>query len=1131
MAPPLPFVEFLDHLRQRGFAVGLQQHQDLARLCLQRSDEFARSPQLFLRSVIALLARNKEDIRELETLYGRYFAEALRDLNLDSPSLASGRDQGLIQRQVAEVPAPRSFPTRLRQAMTARPWLTAGLAAAVFALFFASGFLVQRLREQRTVPPETQTKAPAPTQPQSPPGTDATPGPPKPPELQELPQLPPARTELHKKEVLRIAWPLPAVLLLILSFRRRRADLQRWAKGYWRAARNTLGGYYEPKLDFEAVLAPALSRADLDDMATILGRSDDRPPSRQLDGERSVRATAAGGALPRLVFARQPTARTVLILCDVAVDMALWQRKTRALCEGLSRRGVPVVLRYFNGDATWVSAQPHGPRQPLEQVHKHDPEAALLVLSCGFMAQAPGRGLEPALWLQLLTRFRLRAWLNPIHDKRVWRAAFSHADFPLRVLPMTRKGMLAAAYELAQERERRRHIQQADASPERAATAADAERLRRLLCIWPDAPLEFAEVLRQSLCPDIPESALIEVWTSSDAASSHRLRWDLEHRARWYRELQQEDARYQSADELPKRKEERARRLLLRLLHAAKPQTDAQDARFLSWRLACALQQLYLHDPDEHNVKEALATLAELSQGPLWEDVADALDPLGVPMLPRPGKRASLPLSEPVRKQLQKQVVHLIRRSASGQVHVPSRRPEKGSAATPPPADLRRPSWLPRPGLRDLAPAVLLFGLCAFAAYKKGIGSERIENYEAYRIEIEADPTASRCNESSQLGLILRTSPETLGPDFTPHSVLLCEDPACARGAKTVQLTGFETRLRIDRPAQDRAYHLRSTLRNGSLAYSKQRLVPGYTPPAMAELVLRGRTRSGKPITERIPFQATDAAGCIYRGTLGDTLRLRAGAVAVHAEHPGYGVMDETVQLGPGDHKSFEVILVPLVPPGMVRIPAGSFLMGSNDGEPDEKPVHRVTLAEFFMDKTEVTVAAYRDCVRSNACTKPDTGGYCNYGETDKEDHPINCIDWIQANKYCKSQGKRLPTEAEWEYAARGTDQRKYPWGNNDPGSWICWNRNLDQGTCPVGKYSRDRSPFDVMDMGGSLWEWVNDYYSEKYNKPGDRTNCAIRGASWAGSIASFARAADRDRLAPASRNLELGFRCARTAE
>ena len=129
----------------------------------------------------------------------------------------------------------------------------------------------------------------------------------------------------------------------------------------------------------------------------------------------------------------------------------------------------------------------------------------------------------------------------------------------------------------------------------------------------------------------------------------------------------------------------------------------------------------------------------------------------------------------------------------------------------------------------------------------------------------------------------------------------------------------------------------------------------------------------------------------------------------------------------------------------MLAIPAGTFRMGANDVGDDAKPVHAVSVAAFCMDPTEVTVAAYKGCT---SCSAPSTSGACTWGVAGRDNHPINCVDWNQATAFCSAVGKRLPTEEEWEYAARGTPAWKFPWGNTPPSNQLCWDgEGNDLGT------------------------------------------------------------------------------------
>jgi formylglycine-generating enzyme required for sulfatase activity len=167
----------------------------------------------------------------------------------------------------------------------------------------------------------------------------------------------------------------------------------------------------------------------------------------------------------------------------------------------------------------------------------------------------------------------------------------------------------------------------------------------------------------------------------------------------------------------------------------------------------------------------------------------------------------------------------------------------------------------------------------------------------------------------------------------------------------------------------------------------------------------------------------------------------------------------------------------------MVCVPAGEFIMGSPEGRgnSDEHPQHTVYLDAFYIDKTEVTAAQYQRCVEAGACSAPNTGGYCTYGVGGKSDHPINCVDWNQAAVYYFWAGKRLPTEAEWEKAARGTDGRIYPWGDAEPDCTKAQLGGCGGQTVTVGTRSTGMSPFGALDMASNVFEWVMDWYDIGY--------------------------------------------------
>ena len=167
----------------------------------------------------------------------------------------------------------------------------------------------------------------------------------------------------------------------------------------------------------------------------------------------------------------------------------------------------------------------------------------------------------------------------------------------------------------------------------------------------------------------------------------------------------------------------------------------------------------------------------------------------------------------------------------------------------------------------------------------------------------------------------------------------------------------------------------------------------------------------------------------------------------------------------------------------MALIPSGEFLMGAEDLLPDARPVHQVFVSSYWLDRYQVTNAQYRKCVDAGACLPPKDRQA--FEDIDRAQHPVTNVTWLQARTYCQWKGKRMPTEAEWEKAARGTDGRRYPWGNS--GEVIKSRLKAGEvkiaqnGTEPVGSQSAFASPYGVFDLVGGVSEWVKDWYGEEF--------------------------------------------------
>ena len=256
-----------------------------------------------------------------------------------------------------------------------------------------------------------------------------------------------------------------------------------------------------------------------------------------------------------------------------------------------------------------------------------------------------------------------------------------------------------------------------------------------------------------------------------------------------------------------------------------------------------------------------------------------------------------------------------------------------------------------------------------------------------------------------------------------------------------------------------------------------------------------------------------------------------------------------------------------------VLVPAGEFWMGAPDGEgyPDEHPRHRVYVSAFHIDRHEVTVGQYEKCVGAGRCSSPRSaaargvlgwrvGVGCNWGNPARgADYPVNCVDWDQAADYCRWAGKRLPTEAEWEKAARGGTDTRYGFGDDESAlqeyAWYRDNSVRDVGHARhiaarylhVGKYVHDfgglshpvgeKKPnlLGIDDMHGNVWEWVSDWYGEAYYRSSPEGNPrgpsggkarVVRGGAWSHAAASC-RSARRWKMSPDIWYDIIGFRCA----
>ncbi len=361
----------------------------------------------------------------------------------------------------------------------------------------------------------------------------------------------------------------------------------------------------------------------------------------------------------------------------------------------------------------------------------------------------------------------------------------------------------------------------------------------------------------------------------------------------------------------------------------------------------------------------------------------------------------------------------------------------------------------------------------------------------------------------------------------------------------------------------------------------------GITPPSV------GGATTGDTVSIVPSHERKSRSGAVFAALAGFALLIGggvAGLILYGKKQSAAGGASSTVE--PAASASASATAAPATcPEGMVTVPGSKFYMGSDEPDyPLWSPQHKVMVSSFCMDATEVTTEAYAACVAKGECKRADVrpsypksdkqteqqhqknlaayAELCNFGEEGKikpgrEKHPVNCVTWFLADEYCRVEKKRLPTEAEWEYAARGADGRKFPWGDT-PGTdgqhmnacgkeCAAWEaeKGIEPktptmyddddgffGTAPVGSFPKGVTKFGNQDMVGNVWEWTSDWYAtytaeEQQNPTGAKTGDrkAIRGGGFNGAFPLWVNPAFRYHQVATASVHGIGFRCARTLD
>jgi formylglycine-generating enzyme required for sulfatase activity len=421
------------------------------------------------------------------------------------------------------------------------------------------------------------------------------------------------------------------------------------------------------------------------------------------------------------------------------------------------------------------------------------------------------------------------------------------------------------------------------------------------------------------------------------------------------------------------------------------------------------------------------------------------------------------------------------------------------------------------------------------------------------------DP-AARFATAAEMAMAVATAASPAPP--AEVSAWISSTCPTALGARAASCAALEARTPSWRPG----------VAPGSSGHSSPESVP---PVSIDDLTVCVKAKTSRRVLSLGGPVALGAFGAILAATVASSLFARREILSSNVPLPAVTIgrpSRPADSVLPAASMNSESRPAPLpCPQGMVLVAGGEFFMGSDDGRTDERPAHHVTLHAFCIDRFEVTRDAYKSCSDRGACKRAGTANQwagiaraearaynalCTGPRDDRGTHPINCLEWSQADRYCRATGGRLPTEAEWEYAARGSDGRKYPWGDEAPSArllnacgseCVAWGRRHGEvfgrmyqaadgwvATAPVGSFPDGASRWGAMDMVGNVWEWVADRYGPYHaddsiapQGPRRGETRVVRGGSWNGASPDWARPTYRFGLRPDTRSHGVGFRCA----